>query len=181
MCSSLAPHLYFALAIHHLCQYQEVKAWRYLNKAVELDHPNAISLLALMIDFQESINLPGKFSIQIEALYKMAASQGSAFAHARLAFLKTHGRPNIKIDIPEALFHQKIVKMYGDSGLSWIKKLASRGIASAQFCLATAYFTGTGVDKNDLLAFFWCSKAAQQECPQALNFMGNLYLKGTGH
>ncbi|KXU39197.1 hypothetical protein AXE65_09820 [Ventosimonas gracilis] len=56
--------------------------------------------------------------------------------------------------------------------------LAKKGDALAQYTLCLAYRFGKHVRKNAESALLWCKKAADQELPQAQNFLGYMYLKG---
>ena len=99
-----------------------------------------------------------------------------AFAQARLAFLKTHGRPHIKINHQEARKWQAACGANNSIATAWIHRAALAEISAAQFCLALCYYNGIGVKENDQLAFEWCEKAAINGHAGAQNVLGNLYI-----
>ncbi|KNC98904.1 uncharacterized protein SPPG_05869 [Spizellomyces punctatus DAOM BR117] len=115
-----------------------------------------------------------------ERLYTMAASRGCGLAKARLAFLKTHGRPGIKINHAEAERWRKECAEQGKDAIRWLEEAAEAGIAAAQFCLALCYYNGIAVPEDDAVAFLWCEKAANQGHSGAQNVLGNLYIEGSG-
>ena len=113
-------------------------------------------------------------------LYTSAASQGSGLAQARLAFLKTHGRPLIKIDQSLAETYRRACGKQGVSSVAWLAHAAEAGLAPAQFCLALCYYNGIAVPEDDTAAFRWCERAASQGHSGAQNVLGNLYVEGAG-
>lgn len=64
--------------------------------------------------------------------------------------------------------------------IATLTKKAEAGEAQAQFELATAYQTGSGVEQNEDAAFQWCTKAAEQGYAKAQNALGLMYRDGTG-
>lgn len=117
---------------------------------------------------------------EAERLYVLAANRGSGLAQARLTFLKTHGRPGIKINLSEAEHWGAECKKHGESAVQWLKQAASSNIAAAQFCLALCYYNGIAVKSDDSKAFKWCEAAGVLGHPGAQNVLGNLYIEGSG-
>ncbi|KAJ3207737.1 hypothetical protein HDU67_007270 [Dinochytrium kinnereticum] len=137
---------------------------------------------------------------EAERLYTDAANQGCGFAQARLAFLKTHGRPNIKINHAEAEKWRTACRSNSTSkrsspsttsststpedeipaSIRWLRLAAEARVPAAQFCLALCHYNGIAVPSNDREAFKWCELAAQQGHPGAQNVLGNLYIEGSG-
>jgi TPR repeat protein len=58
--------------------------------------------------------------------------------------------------------------------------LARRGDARAQALLARAYFEGSGADRNAASALTWAQKAAAQNDPDGLYYLGMIYYTGWG-
>ncbi len=61
-----------------------------------------------------------------------------------------------------------------------VKSRAESGDASAQYALARAYETGSGIQKNGQQAALWYRKAAEQGNAKAQNSLGVLYWLGDG-
>jgi TPR repeat protein len=57
---------------------------------------------------------------------------------------------------------------------------ARLGIARAQRLLAMRYMRGRGVLKDEAIAFYWMTLAAQQNFSLAQRSLGELYEKGSG-
>ncbi|NBF06320.1 hypothetical protein GV819_28970 [Pseudomonas sp. Fl5BN2] len=62
----------------------------------------------------------------------------------------------------------------------WYAKAASQGVAEAQRMLASAYWSGRGVQQNDAQAFHWASKAAAQGDAASQTLLAKLYWFGKG-
>ena len=58
--------------------------------------------------------------------------------------------------------------------------LAEQGNATAQDFVGTMYYEGRGVEKDEVLAFDWFQKSADQEYPQAQYSLGAMYISGVG-
>ncbi|XJO77538.1 hypothetical protein BDV3_002104 [Batrachochytrium dendrobatidis] len=140
--------------------------------------PEATALLAFCFEF-------GLAELQVdhilaERLYIQAATSNSGFAQGRLEFLKTHGRPDIKINHVESAYWRAKCGQNNCLARAWLITAAESGLAAAQFCLALCYYNGISTQKDYALAFQWCKQAAQQGLPAAQNVLGNLYLEGSG-
>jgi TPR repeat protein len=70
-------------------------------------------------------------------------------------------------------------KRYRDA-ITWYRKAAEQGYASAQNSLGYAYEQGQGVPANNRKAVYWYEQAAQQGHAQAQNNLGTLYFNGKG-
>ena len=96
---------------------------------------------------------------------------------ARLVFLKTHGRPEIRINLKEAeQWKAELGKMAWDS-LAWVRHCANSGVAACEFVLAVCLYNGISAVENDAEAFVWCQRAAGQGIGGAMNVLGNLNLE----
>ena len=62
----------------------------------------------------------------------------------------------------------------------WYKKAAVQGIAEAQYCLASCYVEGEGVDESLEKAVYWFEKAAVQGHVDALSTVGFYYYDSIG-
>ncbi|KAJ3071942.1 hypothetical protein HDU98_004545 [Podochytrium sp. JEL0797] len=154
--------------------------------------PIAVSVVAFFNEFAMGGMAEADFS-KAERLYTLAAGMNCTFAQARLAFLKMHGRPSIKIN-------QTIAEMYRNrlntlsklsssgpeaalppsSSLSWLHVMALNHHPAAQFCLGLCHYNGIGASKNNTSSYIWCHRAAVQGHPGAMNMLGNLYTEGHG-
>jgi TPR repeat protein len=65
--------------------------------------------------------------------------------------------------------------------ISWYKKAAGYGFASAQYHLGHCYKDGDGVDQDNLQAIHWFKLAAAQEYRDALFGLGVIYSTGVGN
>ncbi|KAJ3414818.1 hypothetical protein HDV05_005975 [Chytridiales sp. JEL 0842] len=153
-------------------------ALRYFLKAQSSLLPMTLAILGFYNEFGMG-GLDANFK-EAESLYTEAAFHGCGLAQARLAFLKTHGRPNIKINHLEAERWKKACKSHGAASLTWLHSAASANVAPAQFCLALCYYNGIAIAPNDTQAFYWCESAAKLGHPGAQNVLGNLYIEGSG-
>lgn len=66
------------------------------------------------------------------------------------------------------------------SGVLLNLEKANKGVASAQFNLATCYADGKGVDKDPVRAFTWARKAADQGHAPAQSMLSRCYRDGDG-
>lgn len=57
---------------------------------------------------------------------------------------------------------------------------AKAGDAGSQYVLATMYFNGQGVEKNQVEAFQWLKRSAEQNYAKAQFQLANLYQQGVG-
>lgn len=67
-----------------------------------------------------------------------------------------------------------------DLDIETLRKSAEQGDAKAQISLASAYFKGQGVPKDDQQAAAWLRKAAEQGNPTAQYDFGLFYKRGLG-
>ena len=112
-------------------------------------------------------------------MYQIAASKSDGLAQLRLSFWRTHGRPNVQINLLEALHWKKRCNLMGASSRAWLESVVIE-IPEASFCLALCYYNGISVQKNDETAFQLCKAAAEKGVPSAQNVLGNFYLEGSG-
>ncbi|TPX31810.1 hypothetical protein SmJEL517_g04945 [Synchytrium microbalum] len=174
---------YFLLGNQRLLvQKDEKAAFTYFLKSSLLGCIAGTSVLAFFFEFGlAKIAADYQANYQVaERLYTSAAAQGSGLAQARLAFLKTHGRPQIKIDQSLAEAYRRACGKQGASSVAWLAQAAEAGLAPAQFCLALCYYNGIAVPEDDTSAFRWCERAAAQGHAGAQNVLGNLYVEGAG-
>ncbi|WP_242522711.1 tetratricopeptide repeat protein [Candidatus Methylacidiphilum infernorum] len=74
-----------------------------------------------------------------------------------------------------------IVIVRADSiSIAQLKKLAEKGDVQAQCGLGIAYWYGTGVPQDYMLAVYWYRKAAEQGNALAQWTLGNAYRDGKG-
>ncbi|KAI9095768.1 hypothetical protein DFS34DRAFT_162199 [Phlyctochytrium arcticum] len=191
-CSDSEPRTFkgAALLVMGTCalleRKNEIRALWLFQKAEKENSVLAMSLIAFFTEFQMGHGkapgglIPKESYILAERLYLSAAKRGCALAQARLAFLKTHGRPGIKINHAQAERWRKQCADQGQSALNWMVQAADAGIAAAQFSLALCYYNGIAVAEDDEQAFFWCDRAAHQGHAGAQNVLGNLYVEGSG-
>ena len=57
------------------------------------------------------------------------------------------------------------------------KAAASRGDSDGQYCLTRCYMNGIGIERDEVEGMKWCEKAANQDHPIALYYLGDYYLK----
>lgn len=180
----LKGHVCLALGTSALLvEKNEKKALAYYQKAEKENVPLAYAIVAFFKEFMLGVEkrpMTDADFEEAEKLYLVAAERGCGMAMARLAFLKTHGRPGIKIDHADAEKWRKGCEGLGEAAVSWLRVTAEAGIPASQFCLALCYYNGIAIAEDDTLAFFWCEKAAQQNHPGAQNVLGNLYVEGSG-
>ncbi|KAJ3273811.1 hypothetical protein HDV01_003938 [Terramyces sp. JEL0728] len=165
--------VYLYIASNALVANPTPKTIHLLLKAHILRNPLAATLLGFCFEFGIVVDRNPKIS---EVLYRKVA-QKCGLAALRLAFLKTHGRVGVSIDICEAEKLNQLVK--ASECTSWLLMAADQGMAEAQFCVAVCFQTGV-LPKDHSKAFYYCKKAASQGLSQAQNLVGNYYLEGVG-
>ncbi|KAJ3288230.1 ERAD-associated protein [Borealophlyctis nickersoniae] len=143
-------------------------------------HRAPLALAALAFCHEFAIALPKADYRTAEMLYMEAAAAGCGLAQARLAFLKTHGRPNITIDHAIADVHRKACAKQGEHAVAWLRSAANAGVPAAQFCIGLCYYNGIALAEDDAQAFKWCEKAAWAGHSGAQNVLGNLFIEGSG-
>ncbi|KAJ3029120.1 UNVERIFIED_CONTAM: hypothetical protein HDU68_000075 [Siphonaria sp. JEL0065] len=152
--------------------------------------PIAVSVVAFFNEFALAGMQEPNYA-NAERLYNLAAAMNCTFAQARLAFLKMHGRPNIKINQTIAEQYRSTLAALSKSlnlsnnseistSLSWLHILAVNHHPAAQFCLGLCHYNGIGAPKNNTSTYIWCHRAAIQGHPGAMNMLGNLYTEGHG-
>ncbi|KAJ3332762.1 ERAD-associated protein [Blyttiomyces sp. JEL0837] len=156
----------------------EGRALRYFKKARMAGLPLAFALCAFFEEFGMG-GVDVNFA-NAERFYTEAANNNCGLAQARLAFLKTHGRPQIKINHTEAEKWKSHCKIQGETSVRWLRQASEAGVPAAQFCLALCHYNGISVPADDAEAFKWCEKAAIKGHPGAQNVLGNLYIEGSG-
>ena len=57
---------------------------------------------------------------------------------------------------------------------------AEQGDAAAQSNLGSLYYTGSGVERDDALAFQWFSRSAEQDFPAGVYHLADCYASGRG-
>ena len=134
-------------------------------------------------------------------LYKKASELGYAEASKALAFYYLRDdRDNIMAlywfrigaeqgDEESQLYYAKFL-FYGDKeaecnqdkekAVTWYRKSAEQGNSHAQYALSKCLFYGDGVEKNEVAAFEWCLKAANQGLRWAQETLSIMYGRGLG-
>ncbi|KAJ3303584.1 hypothetical protein HDV03_003661 [Kappamyces sp. JEL0829] len=122
-----------------------------------------------------------KNNSRAEEIYLDSAARGCWVAISRLAFLKTHGRPGILIDLEQGRKWSELLQDANkvQARRTWLHWAAEENMPVAQYCLALQYYNAIGTEVNKDMAFEWCFKAATQGLAPAQNLLGNLYVEGT--
>jgi TPR repeat protein len=181
----------------------EARAW--LQKAAAGDAPYALYALARAME--ESAGATPADPAHAAALYRRAAEKGHALAALRYGLALADGK-GVKQDmtgaqrwllaaqkdgVPEAALalgdltvrslsrndkaaDRKILQ----DAVAWYALAANAGVASAQFKLANAYYTGAGVARDVRQAEFWYGRAAHQGLADAQNVLGVLLVGRSG-
>lgn len=182
-----------------------VRARGWLEKAAASNDPYA--LYALGRAMEESEGAARADPARAADLYRRAAELGHPLAALRYGLALADGE-GIKQDaagaqrwlmvaqkdgVPEAALalgditartrnprdkaaNQKIL----ESAAAWYRVAADAGVSSAQFKLANAYATGSGVSRDIGQAIGWYGRAAQQGLPEAQLALGLLLIGGAG-
>ena len=98
--------------------------------------------------------------------YISRAKQGNKIAQFNIGICYYNGEGGVRQDYAQAI--------------TWFRKSADQGYASAQGMLGMAYADGHGVAKDYKMAVYWYQKAANQGNEAALNNLGVLYKTGRG-
>ena len=93
---------------------------------------------------------------EVKELRKGAVS-GSSMAQISLAGVYASGSKGIDINPSASVF--------------WLRRVAQKGQADAQYSVGMAFYTGEGVSKNEEEGFYWINQAAKQEHYGAENFL----------
>ncbi|KAI8806915.1 hypothetical protein BJ742DRAFT_773684 [Cladochytrium replicatum] len=177
--ASLRNSVLFAYASSQLLdKNQNTRPFSHFAKAALGGHVSSAAILGFCFEFGLS-GISVNYQV-CERWYTSAARRGSGLAAARLAFLKTHGRRNLKINQADAESWRQLCNKKGEQELRWLIVAAEAGLAAAQFSLALCYYNGIALPEDDSLAFQWCEKAAHQGLAGAQNVLGNLYIEGSG-
>ncbi len=64
------------------------------------------------------------------------------------------------------------------TAFAWYQAAANRGVASAQYKVATAYLAGVGVERDPMQAQLWYGRAAQQGLAEAQFTLGIMLIDG---
>jgi TPR repeat protein len=181
----------------------EARAW--LQKAAVGDDPYA--LYALGRAMEESAGATPADPARAADFYRRAAEKGHALAALRYGLALADGN-GVKRDtaaaqrwllaaqkdgVPEAALalgdltvrsldpHDKTAnaKILQDA-VAWYALAAKAGVASAQFKLGNAYYTGAGVSRDVSQAELWYGRAARQGLVDAQNVLGVLLLGRSG-
>lgn len=171
------PIILFALATNTLISHRNpIKAFKLFLKSASMGYHPALSVIGFYMEFG-ILGFAPNF-IVAQRLYTMAARRGCEFGMARLAFLKTHGRPGIIIDHLEAEQWRYRLSKQGDGSLPWLMLVAESDVLpAAQFCISLCYYNGIAYKENDETAFIWCYRAAKMGHAGAQNVLGNLFVE----
>lgn len=177
------------------CKRERKRLIDQIKVAAEQGSPEMQWLLALSYrcgDVDQAI------TDEVPALYRKAAQAGYVRAHRDLAQLYSNGWI-VERDLREALHSCcRAARCVGESvqarsvagqapasnatdesdlpqDLAWCHEAAKHGQAEAQDCLSFACEEGTGVEKNQELAFHWALQAARQGHDRAQYRLGNFY------
>ena len=124
--------------------------------------------------------------------FEAASAKGSAEAMAYCGYIHYHGGYGVEKDKLKALSYYKASAEKGDSlgqffyGLSfmndgnqaaeltWLEKAAEQGLLNAQLALGDLYYAKNS-DSDSANAVKWYKRAADQECPGAMNNLAYLW------
>ena len=166
---------------------------------------DAQALYALGRAMEESLGPAPADLTRAADLYRQAAEKGQSLAALRLGLALSEGL-GIKRDVaaaqtwllrayengvPEAALALGDLVARGlsprdktanapliQSAVGWYEAAANAGVASAQFKLANAHFSGTGVSRDPEKALFWYGRAALQGLPEAQHASGIMLIGG---
>ena len=124
--------------------------------------------------------------------FESAAAKGSAEALAYCGYVLYHGGNGVEMDKPKALSYYKAAAEKGDrlgqlfygqcllddgnrtAALAWLEKSAEQGQLTAQLALGDLYY-GQNSGADSAGAVKWYKRAADQECPAAMNNLAYLW------
>ena len=139
-----------------------------------------------------------KDAAQAREWFLQAAQQGDAKAQWNLALMLISGTAGVKKDLKQAFVlcqkaaQQGFVPAQASLGIlfakmkkpakavEWWRLAAEQGDPEAQFNLASAYMTGTGIEQDKGRALDWLVKAAEQGVVSAQSKLGLLFATGEG-
>ncbi|KAI9208514.1 uncharacterized protein BJ171DRAFT_595659 [Polychytrium aggregatum] len=183
MSSKFASVVLFTVGTLALSRNQRTKAFLTFLKSARLGCVDAYGALGFLFEFgltSDKHPTAAPDHKTAASLYEYAAQHGCSMAQARLAFLKAHGRPNVKIDQQAAMHWKTQANRPNRQSIAWLRYLARAGLAHAQFCLAICCYNGIGTPENNSKAFKWAQLAANSGQPGAQNLLGNMYIEGSG-
>ncbi|KAI8896864.1 hypothetical protein BC833DRAFT_566268 [Globomyces pollinis-pini] len=157
------------------CNGNYTKGFNYILKSHCMKNNLATSILGFCFEFGIGIDRNLKTSFKLYTISDMIP-----LSQLRLAFLLTHGRSGIIINIKLASFYYKLIEIHFKKSICWLQLLAHHGLPHAQFCLAVAYLKSNSCHHNIELTFYWCQKSARLNFSQSENLLGNLYVEGLG-
>jgi len=145
----------FELHIQYREAGDETKAHKWLHKAAELGHCQALTKLSARADGENRL-----------ALVLKAAELGCDQAQYDLGLWYLHytSTDYVQKDYAQAAF--------------WLEKAAEQGNMDAQLKLGLMYLEGQGVPQDDDVALAWIRKSAEQEHEWAYSQLGMMYLEG---
>ena len=85
------------------------------------------------------------------------------------------GDPSAQREVEEAMGQPKGYYAQLMSQVKETKKAAEAGSVADMTRLGQFYYIGIGTDKNVRLAEDWLGKAAEQNCPGAMYYLGQIY------
>jgi TPR repeat protein len=113
-------------------------------------------------ELRESVTAPAPSEHAMQM--RREAEGGSALAQMTLGLWHQQGAEGLEQNFAKAA--------------ALFRTTADLGYASAEFSLATCYYTGEGVEQNNALAAEWGRKAADKGVKEAQFFVGDLYARG---
>lgn len=152
-----SPDDMFELYIQHRESGDEAEAGKWLQRAAELGHCQALTVLGTCIDGDERL-----------AHELKAAELGCDQAQYTLGLWYLHyvDTDYVPKDYAQAAF--------------WLAKAAEQGNMDAQLKLGLMYLEGQGVPQDDGVAVAWIRKSADQGHEWAYSQLGMMYLEGRG-
>ncbi|MCF6284338.1 MAG: hypothetical protein L3K26_04020 [Candidatus Hydrogenedentes bacterium] len=143
-------------------------AFKSFMKAAEQGDALAQWLLGCMYSYGQGVE---KNSVEALRWFKMSAAQGDAWRQGMLAHMHVVGQNGIEKDAEEA------AKWYKMAFESYMKS-AERGDAEAQLELGHKYQYGQGVEKDEIEAVKWYTRAAENGQWKAQQTLGDMYREG---
>jgi TPR repeat protein len=134
-----------------------------LRRAADLSHPDAMAAYGECLEFGRGVR---KDKATAASFYRRGNDAGSAWALARLAWLRTYGSGGEPKD--------------KSGGARMAQEAADRGSTAGIFVLGRCFFWGDGVPKDKARAFELYKKAAGLGWPAAMDRLGFCYGNGWG-
>jgi TPR repeat protein len=114
----------------------------WLNRAAQAGNLNAINTLGRIYALGEGVPQNAATALK---WFHLAADKGDTGAMMKIADIYFNGRGGTPVDYAETV--------------KWIRMAVDRGNADAMAYLSTLYHDGLGVERDDLKAYEWASKA----------------------